>query len=139
MNRKQFIESHGATCQNWRNMAWSFINEDKKMVIFGAFNHEMNSRRLDNAQLILADSWSHYDNDRKAHGYEPSCEYLEKVLWSGYSLYTFPQKYKLGNPESGSAVVADEDFSKAKLTQMALLREGEHWFAVPINKGNSNS
>ncbi len=31
MNRKQFIESQGATCKNW-TWSWSFVNEKEKTI-----------------------------------------------------------------------------------------------------------
>ena len=37
MNRKQFIQSKGATCVNW-NWSWSFINEEDRVIIFGAWD-----------------------------------------------------------------------------------------------------
>lgn len=37
MNRKQFIQSRGATCRNWM-WSWSFINHDEQFVIFGAWD-----------------------------------------------------------------------------------------------------
>ncbi|ENZ7924401.1 TPA: hypothetical protein ACR599_005716 [Klebsiella variicola] len=40
MNRKQFILSCGATCRNWM-WSWSFINHDEQMVVFGAWDVEL--------------------------------------------------------------------------------------------------
>ncbi|MCO5784156.1 hypothetical protein [Citrobacter meridianamericanus] len=37
VNRKQFIQSRGATCRNW-TWSWSFINHDEQFVIFGAWD-----------------------------------------------------------------------------------------------------
>jgi 5-methylcytosine-specific restriction protein A len=49
LNRKQFIQSHGATCRNWTwGWGWSFINHDEQMVIFGAWD-----MTLDHEQAII--------------------------------------------------------------------------------------
>lgn len=52
MNRKQFIQSHGATCSNW-TWSWSFVNHDKKMVIFGAWDVQKEQER----SVILRERW----------------------------------------------------------------------------------
>ncbi|WP_336185712.1 hypothetical protein [Klebsiella grimontii] len=44
MNRKQFIQSRGATCRNW-TWSWSFINHDDQLVIFGAWDVERDQER----------------------------------------------------------------------------------------------
>lgn len=44
MNRKQFIQSRGATCRNW-TWSWSFINHDEQFVIFGAWDTEREKER----------------------------------------------------------------------------------------------
>ena len=44
MNRKQFIQSQGATCNNW-NWSWSFISHDRQIVIFGAWDTEREQGR----------------------------------------------------------------------------------------------
>lgn len=37
MNRKQLIQSLGATCKNW---SWSFISHNRQIVILGAWDSE---------------------------------------------------------------------------------------------------
>lgn len=50
MNRKQFIQSQGATCKNWN---WSFISHDCHIVIFGAWDTE----REQGCAVILREKW----------------------------------------------------------------------------------
>ncbi|HCM6844803.1 TPA: HNH endonuclease, partial [Klebsiella quasipneumoniae] len=52
MNRKQFIQSRGATCRNW-TWSWSFINHDDQLVIFGAWDVERDQERA----VILREAW----------------------------------------------------------------------------------
>ena len=52
MNRKQFIQSQGATCVNW-NWSWSFINEKDKVIIFGAWDRLTEGGR----SLIMSEEW----------------------------------------------------------------------------------
>jgi len=37
MSRKKFIESVGATCDNW-NWSWSFVNHKDRFVVFGLWD-----------------------------------------------------------------------------------------------------
>ena len=50
MNRKQFIESNGATCSNW-TWSWSFVNHEARVVIFGTWDYHAQP----NSYLILDD------------------------------------------------------------------------------------
>ena len=52
MSRKKFIESQGATCKNW-TWSWSFINEAKKFIIFGAWDVYDEG----NMTLIFSEDW----------------------------------------------------------------------------------
>lgn len=60
MNRKQFIISNGATCNNW-TWSWSFVNHDKKIVIFGAWDVENEQER----SVILRERWGKSTNEWK--------------------------------------------------------------------------
>ncbi|WP_198402998.1 hypothetical protein [Pseudoalteromonas sp. 1_2015MBL_MicDiv] len=84
MNRKQFVESLGGDCQNW-TWSWSFINRQKKQIIFGAWNHNSS----DGSQLILSDRWEKNKNGRKQSGYSQSIEHLKLVESGEYELLTF--------------------------------------------------
>ncbi|MBP2156401.1 putative HNH restriction endonuclease [Erwinia rhapontici] len=52
MNRKQFIQSYGATCNNW-TWSWSFVNHEKRGVIFGSWDVERDLER----SVILREKW----------------------------------------------------------------------------------
>lgn len=67
MNRKNFIESQGATCRNWQ-WSWSFINENEKVIIFGAWDLFTEG----NTSLIFSEDWQAYSGGRKAPGYNQS-------------------------------------------------------------------
>jgi len=84
MNRKKFVESLGGDCQNW-TWSWSFINRQKKQIIFGAWNHNSSDGR----QLILSDRWETNKNGRKQSGYSQSIEHLKLVESGEYELLTF--------------------------------------------------
>lgn len=94
MNRKQFIESQGATCQNW-TWSWSFINEKAKVIIFGAWDIHTEG----NTSLILSEDWQISKRGRKQPAYEQSREHIRLVEEEGYQLRTFPIKYSDANKD----------------------------------------
>ncbi|POA79712.1 HNH endonuclease [Pseudomonas sp. DP16D-R1] len=81
--RKAFIESLGATCRNW-TWSWSFINEQERKIIFGAWDINTNAGRA----LILSDDWE-IENGRRNSGYSQSMEHIRLVAEEGYELHTF--------------------------------------------------
>lgn len=83
MNRKQFIQSEGATCSNW-TWSWSFVNHEKKMVIFGAWDVESEQER----SVILRERWKFNSNNKKQLGYTQALEHIQ-LVHEGYELYTF--------------------------------------------------
>lgn len=124
MNRKQFIESLGATCKNW-NWSWSFINEKKKTIIFGAWDIHDDG----NMSLILSERWMTNGKGRKANGYPQSREHIRLIEEEGYSLLTFPMKYSEENKDidgTGPAKIGDFE---PKVTRKALIKIGDDWFA----------
>ena len=60
MNRKQFIQSRGATCRNW-TWSWSFINHDEQFVIFGTWDTEREKERA----VILREEWEFSASHKK--------------------------------------------------------------------------
>jgi len=74
MNRKNFIESQGATCHNWQ-WSWSFINENEKVIIFGAWDLFTEG----NTSLIFSEDWQAYSGGRKAPGYNQSREHIRLI------------------------------------------------------------
>ncbi|HDF2327468.1 TPA: HNH endonuclease [Morganella morganii] len=120
MNRKQFIMSHGASCNNW-TWSWSFINHDKKMVIFGAWDVEREQERA----VILRESWEYNTNNKKQPGYTQAIEHI-RFLNEGYKLYTFNMVFA-EHPENPNIAVID-DFER-KLNKRYLRKEGSIWYA----------
>lgn len=119
MNRKQFIESYGATCSNWRN-SWSFVNHEKKFVVFGAWDVHISE---DEKVLIFSDDWK-----GKSSGYSQSVEHLQLIQKNGYQLKVFPMEYSQQRDEEDSP-------SKIKrfnpsLRDMDLVQEGINWYAL---------
>jgi len=124
MNRKQFIESLGATCKNW-NWSWSFINEQEKTVIFGAWDIHSDG----NMSLILSDRWVTNGKGRKANGYPQSREHIRLIKEEGYKLLTFPMKYSEENKDiDGTGPAKIGDFVE-EVTPKELIRIGDDWFA----------
>ncbi len=85
MNRKIFIESCGATCNNWRN-SWSFVNEKDKVVIFGAWDNQSNKKTA----LILNTKWQISSKGRKQAAYKQSREHIRLIEEEDYTLKVFP-------------------------------------------------
>lgn len=124
MNRKQFIESHGATCRNW-TWSWSFVNEEKKVVIFGAW--DLNTEG--NTSLILSEKWRVSRKGRKQPAYEQSREHIRLVEEEGYRLMTFPMKYSDANKNEDGIGPAKIEGFEPKLTEKSVKRVGGNWYA----------
>lgn len=124
MSRTEFIESLGATCKNvaW---SWSFIDESNKRIIFGAWEdlRSKNGKEI----LILSDGWQFSKKGIKKSGYTQAIEHIKKVLFEGYSLFTFKQvrKRKTEN-DSG---VAKIDYFEAQIHFKNLVRRDDGWYA----------
>ena len=84
MNRKQFIESQGATCKNW-TWSWSFVNESKRLVIFGAWDKNTSGKTA----KILSEDWE-TERGHKQPGYAQALEHIRLIEEDGYRLMTFP-------------------------------------------------
>ena len=88
MSRKKFIESQGATCDNW-TWSWSFVNHKEKVVIFGAWDIYTKG----NMALIFSKDWEINSRGRKSPGFDQSLEHLRLIEKQGYKLKTFAMKY----------------------------------------------
>ena len=123
-NRKQFIESLGATCKNW-NWSWSFVNEKEKMIIFGAWDIHSDG----NMSQILSESWAINRKGRKSNGFSQSREHIRLIEEEGYKLLTFPMKHSEENKDiDGSGPAKIGDFV-AEVNPKELIRIGDNWFA----------
>jgi len=120
MTRKKFIESNGATCRNW-HWSWSFINQKKKTIIFGAWQHETNRR----FSLVLREKWQYSPKGRKQTGYSQSREHIRLIEEKGYKLKIF------------TMIISNENIFPAKikhfipeLSEKKLIKRGKEWRAI---------
>ena len=123
MSRKQFIESQGATCQNW-TWSWSFINEEEKVIIFGAW--DLNT--VGSSSQILSEDWRISRKGRKQPAYEQSREHIRLVEEEGFQLKTFPMTYSKANEEDDTGPAKIDGFVP-ELTEKTMKRVGNNWYA----------
>ena len=123
MSRRQFLESHGATCRNWA-WSWSFINETEKTIIFGAWD----KNQAGNRALILSEDWEISRLGRRLPGYAQAREHIRLVEQDGYSLKTFPMAYSEIAEEDDAGPAKIKDFVPV-LTAKSLIRVGNGWYA----------
>ncbi|WP_407907624.1 hypothetical protein [Escherichia coli] len=71
MNRKQFIQSQGATCKNWK-WSWSVISHDRQIVIIGAWDSEREQGRA----VILREEWEFSAKNKRLPGYRQAIEHF---------------------------------------------------------------
>lgn len=125
MNRKEFIESLGATGKNW-TWSWSFINEKDKVVIFGAWTHLYDE---DLGWMILSDDWKMSAKGRWNPGYTQALEHLRLVESEKYKLFTFPMVKappKPGAPKNAPAKIQE---IIQELSAGTLVRDGSEWYS----------
>lgn len=123
MSRKQFIQSLGATCDNW-TWSWSFVNHDEKFVVFGAWDIHEDSIRC----KILEPSWQIKKNGKKNGGFKQAIRHIQLCEKEGYSLKTFRMFHEEGNPETGTAKIKDFEWYA---TDRVLVKEDGAWYAYP--------
>lgn len=124
ISRKAFIEAQGATCRNW-TWSWSFINESRRMIIFGAWD----MHTAGNRSLILDEAWATKPAGKRSPAYPQSREHVRLIEEEGYVLYTFPMKHssELRNAEGiGPAKIAG---FTPELTRRSLVRASSKWYA----------
>lgn len=124
MSRKKFIESQGATCRNW-NWSWSFINKDKKIIIFGAWDTNTDG----DTSLILSDAWQVSGRGRKQPAYEQSREHIRLIEEESYELYTFPLIYSDANKDEDGIGPAKIKGFVPELSKKLLKKVGSKWYA----------
>ena len=119
MSRKEFIESQGATCDNWRN-AWSFINKKDKIIIFGMW--------IENDSMILRQQ----SKGRNLPAYTQAIRHIRLIEEEGYTLQTFLQKNRRSKHEPGPSGIGSIN---PKLTIKKLIKRKDangviEWFAI---------
>ncbi len=120
MNRKQFVQSVGATCKNW-TWSWSFINEEEQFILFGAWDN----LKDENGLLILSKEWEVAASGRKLPGYKQALEHLLLVTEEGYKLKTYMMFGENGGSESAKITSIE-----TKMTDRVLKRVKDRWYAV---------
>jgi len=130
MNRKQFIESQGATCKNW-NWSWSFVNVRERFVIFGAWDRLMSGRRA----KIFSKAWAIDEKNRASKGFKQSLEHIRLIEEEGFKLYTFPMQPIEETWRDG--VIPKIKSLTPELTVKKLVRVGDDWFAAETDLENT--
>ncbi len=124
MSRKSFIESHGATCRNW-NWSWSFINAEKRFIIFGAWDRHTKGSKT----LIFDESWERNSAGRKKQAYSEAREHIRLIEEEGYSLKTFPMIYSDERHDKDGVGPAKIKGFVPELAARILDRVGGKWYA----------
>ena len=119
INRKQFVQSVGATCRNW-TWSWSFVNEKERFVLFGAWENLEDQ----NGFLILSKRWEVY-NGRKKPGYTQALEHLDLVMNEGYQLKIYKIIGTNGGEENAKITSFETDLIDRELKNV----NGE-WYAI---------
>ena len=122
MRRKQFIESHGATCKNW-SWSWSFINETDKFIIFGAWDIYDSGNKVQ----IFCKDWAISRKGRKP-GYRQSREHIRLIEEEGYQLKTFPMERMVADEIDEGAPAKIKSFTP-ELSLKKLIRIENSWYA----------
>lgn len=120
VNRKQFIQSRGATCRNW-TWSWSFINHDEQFVIFSARDTGREKERA----VILREEWEFSASHKRQPGYTQATEHIGFIL-QGYELFTFNMVHA-PNPDNPDVAVI-KNFER-RLDHRFLRKEGTVWYA----------
>lgn len=89
MNRKQFIQSHGAISLSWI-WSWSFIHKKKKLIIFGYWKDRVKGNKC----LLLSEQWRFKKNGHRHPGYRESLEHIRLIREEGYELKIFEMTAK---------------------------------------------
>lgn len=127
-SRKQFVQSLGATCNNW-NWSWSFVNHSKRFVLFGVWDRHDSGR----SALILARNWEFNQKEgkkRKQPGYQQSLDHIQLVVSDGYTLKTFPMVYSAERQNHRGEGPAKIGKFIPIASDRRLLSVGNDWYAV---------
>jgi 5-methylcytosine-specific restriction protein A len=105
--------------------SWSFVNHDKRFVIFGAWDRFTEGKK----QMILAEDWHINRKGRKSPGYDQSREHIRLIEETGFRLFTFPMKYSEElEGEDGTGPGKIGGFIP-ELREKTLTRVGSSWYA----------
>jgi len=124
MTRGEFVRSHGATCRNW-NWSWSFVNDESKFVIFGAWG----DMEGEHGQVILSEGWERNAQGRRLPGYSQSIEHIDLVENHGYQLKTFRIFGTNGGTENGGTEAAKIESIEPVLVNKVVKKIDSCWYA----------
>ena len=125
LTREKFIRSHGATCRSWI-WSWSFVNEPKKFIIFGAWEDLAGPKE----SCILMEEWKLNIHGRKSSAYIESLEHLRLVEEEGFKLKTYRMKRSFPTSSNGDQVGPSKIVSfEPTLVDKKLKKRGSDWFA----------
>lgn len=128
MNRKAFIQAHGADCRNW-NWSWSFVNHSERFVIFGMWQ-DAQKKWLG---LILHKGWEISKKGRKNNGYGQAIEHIRLVEEAGYRLRTFTMVGVPRNPQEGEFSAAAIAEFTPELTEGRLIALTDGWYVAAVD------
>lgn len=121
-SRRDFIESHGATCVNWM-WSWSFVNHAERFVIFGAWDIYDEGNRA----LILGEDWV-FRRGRRQSAYPQAREHIRLIEEEGYALKTFSMERGSADPARPDGPAKIRGFTP-ELVDKKLVRVGPAWYA----------
>ena len=125
LSRKAFVEKYGATCNNFRN-SWSFVNHNKKFVIFGTWDQAKNG----DGAVILSKKWVANESGRKYGSYKESRKHIRLITEEGYALHIFPMVHSDENQdEDGIGPSKIRSFTPV-LYRATLNQVGDEWLAI---------
>lgn len=117
-SRKKFLEDEGFVCDNSRQ--WSFRHKKDKSIAFALWE--------DQGDKVLDENWQFGNNGKRNGSFTISREHIRLIEEEGYQLWIFLQKAKKGSSPSRI-----ESFSDV-LTKKLLKKQGDAWYAFPIDK-----
>ena len=123
-SRKKFILEQGASCVNWF-WSWSFVNHQKKFVIFGAWDTNLKGDKC----LILGRNWKTKPNGKKSNGYAQSLEHIRLIEEEGYKLKTFPLIFSDANKDELGMGPAKIDGFIEDIKEKVLESISDGWYA----------
>ena len=131
MSRKKFIGSHGGSCANW-TWSWSFINEDEKFIIFGAWDRLTEG----NTSLIFSKDWKIGPTGRRQPGYKQSRKHIRLIEEEDYKLKTFKMKFSYVNQDESGVGRAKIARFEEILIDRTLFRDEKNWYATDNERSN---
>lgn len=132
MNRKQFIESNGATCKNW-TWSWSFVNHAERFVIFGLWESDQPKKY----RPFLHKEWQFSAKGNRQPGYTQAIEHVRLIQEENYSLRTFPMRGSRRFPEQGELSPAlIEDFTPV-LSDSRIKELPDGWYVEATEDDDS--